>query len=194
MLRRIGTLSVTAAAIGLFSLSASADPLLTAGYVSLDATASGATFDIVNQTGANASTFPDTTYPIATPLTFDNVMLTIDFAGGGSVSEDPTQFLSDGSGGYTGQFNLDLAQFPLSDATLTGSFSPTDIALNDGSTSTSIAATFSAMVLPSAGSTLQIGDFALINATATPEPATFCLMGFGMLLCGAVRRGFVRAE
>jgi len=56
------------------SISANADNLapftpIPVGFISYDVTgANVAQVDIVNFTGANASTFPDTTFPISTPL------------------------------------------------------------------------------------------------------------------------------
>jgi len=54
------------------------------GFLSFDpGTGNTGVFDIVNLTGPNDSTFPDTTFPVATSVRFSNVLLTVDFVGGG---------------------------------------------------------------------------------------------------------------
>ncbi len=66
-------------AIASLSISAHADdfPAFTpipVGYISYDVTgADVAQFDIVNFTGGNASTFPDMSFPISTPLSLTNL-------------------------------------------------------------------------------------------------------------------------
>jgi hypothetical protein len=82
-------------------------------------------------------------------------------------------------------------------ATLTGLFSPLSVSLNDGS-STSILAAFSASVTPSSPPNLQDGDLAIINATTTstgtvPEPGTWFLIAVGLTAILLLRTKSARA-
>lgn len=62
---------------------ASAD-MIPPGYLSYDQTAPGlsAQFDITNQTRPNSTAFPDTTWPVATPVSFAITSLIVDFNDG----------------------------------------------------------------------------------------------------------------
>src|SRR5271157_3150979 len=122
--------------LGLISGLAPASPM-PIGFLSFDSGNPGATagvFDIANLTGANDSTFPDTSFPVATPLTFSNILLTVNFLGGGSTVLNSSNFNSDGGGGFTGTSTFDLAAFPIASASLTGDLSPQTVTLNDGVT------------------------------------------------------------
>ena len=69
------------------------------GFISYDVTgANVAQFDIVNSTGPNSSSFPDTTFPIVTPLSLTDLTLTIGYAGGGSLVLGPSYFTLDSDG------------------------------------------------------------------------------------------------
>src|ERR1019366_8075630 len=60
---------------------------LSLGFLSFDpGTGNTGVFDIVNMTGPNDTTFPDTSFPVATPVTFFDLLLTVDFVGGGSTT------------------------------------------------------------------------------------------------------------
>ncbi|HEX4156514.1 MAG TPA: polysaccharide lyase family protein [Acidobacteriaceae bacterium] len=162
-----------------------------AGFVSYDVTGTNvAEFDIFNFTGANASTFPDTTFPISTDLSLSDLSLTVNYGDGSSMVFGPSYFtldpdglsfdgeqLSTLSGSPTGLFGADSF-------TLTGVFSTTGVTLNDGSMA-SILENFSATVQDPGG--LSDGDFAVINASETPEPATWVLLATGLLMAFAWR-------
>ncbi len=181
MLRKILALSALAAA--LFAASSSAATVFSAGFVSVDLvgpSANAVTFDIANETGINASLYPDTTFPFTTPLIFSNLALLLNFENGGTLTEGSSQFTPDGSGGFTGNFVLNLSSFPIVNATLTGTLGPLNARLNDGVSQVLINPAFSATVLPSSGTVLQAGDFGLINTTAVPEPGSWALLGVGL--------------
>ena len=122
-------------AIASLSIAAHADdfPAFTpipVGYISYDVTgANVAQFDIVNFTGANASTFPDMTFPVSTPLSLTNFSLTVTYFGGQSVVLDSWYFTLDSDGlSLDGKQLSTLSGYPtgLFDATsavLTGLFS-----------------------------------------------------------------------
>lgn len=160
------------------------------GAVLVDPSSSavGATFDILNATGLYGSPFPDQSFPVLTSVDISSPLLTLFFANGGSVTESGADFVPDGSGGYLGSFRIDLASFPISNALLTGSLSPTTVQLNDGLTTETIASAFSAEILPSSGDVLQIGDSAIINANVTPEPASWALLALGLVALASIRR------
>jgi mannan endo-1,4-beta-mannosidase len=153
---------------------------LSLGFLSFDpGTGNTGVFDIVNMTGPNDTTFPDTSFPVATPVTFFDLLLTVDFVGGGSTTLNSSDFVSDGSGGFTGLSQFDLTAFPIADAILSGSISPSNLVLNDGTTGVHGYGGLSATILPSSGPSLQVGDFAIIDAV--PEPASWVLLGTGLL-------------
>ena len=68
IIRRLHRMLVLLATLCVFSAIASADMLLPVGYVSYDVTVppNSARFDITNNTGANFTPFPDSTWPVAT--------------------------------------------------------------------------------------------------------------------------------
>lgn len=153
-----------------------------------------ATFDITNQTGPNASVFPDTTFPVTTSVNLSGLALTVDFSNGSSMSFGSSYFtLSlDGLSFNGNTIPIGGANPQPDKAILTGTFSPTTITLNDGSTET-IDTSFSATILPSSPPNLADGDFALINASTTtsvvPEPNFGVLLGVGVLVL-FLHRGF----
>jgi hypothetical protein len=146
-------------------------------------------FDIVNQTGPNSSTFPDTTFPISSTLSLSSLTLVVTFSNSSTVTEPLSYFaLSpdgesfDGSAIPIGGTN----PLPVS-ATLTGDFSSTSITVNSGGAPVSILPTFS--VTLSDSPTLVDQDLAVIYATtgsssSTPEPGTWIsvMLGLGCLL------------
>ena len=183
MLRRFSVPKVMALALLLLPSFVLGDSLLNVGVLSLDPVSSTtATFDIYNLTGANALP-PD--FNVVTPVTFSNILLTLNFVGGGIQTEDPTNFTPDGSNGYQGLFNIDLTQFPLVDAVLSGVFGSSDLTLADNSNS--IIAPDFVTTLSSAGS-LAVGDSTSIDATVTPEPISVTLAGAGLALVALARR------
>ncbi len=179
-------------AITVFSGLASATPI-PLGILSFDSGPGGSSgvFDILNLTGPNSTPLPDASFPVTTPVTFFNPTLTIDFLGGGMTTLDSSHFTSDGSGGFTGLSQFNLASSPIADAILSGDLSPASLTLNNGGI-VNVNSTFSSFLVPSAGGSLAIGDFAVLYAT--PEPASWVLMGGGLiilLLRRRVRRAFL---
>jgi hypothetical protein len=181
--------SIVLALAPAFATMASAS-LLNVGYISYDVTAPGSTasFDIVNQTGPNSTAFPDTSFPISTSVHLSSLILVVHFSdsttqtfGSSYFTLNPDGLSWDGNTIPVGGANPQ----PVS-ATLTGTFSPLSVTLNDGSVE-SIMAGFSATISPSGPPDLGDGDLALIQATtgtggggggggSTPEPGTWLLM------------------
>lgn len=151
-------------------------------------------FNILNQTGSNASVFPDTAFPVVTSVPFSNLDLFVNFADGsaeefppssGYFTLSPIDNLS-----FSGQQQSELFTDPISSAILAGTFEAATVTLNDGSV-VAIDPSFTALVMdtdPSSG--LQDGDFALITATtvATPEPSLAILLACGLAGLAIVRR------
>lgn len=193
MLQRIPQLSRLA--LVLCAVSASADPF-PAGFISWDVIFPGnaGQFDIVNQTGPNSSAFPDTTFPISTTLNLSSLSLSVNFSNSTSETFGSSYFALGPDG-----ISFDGSPIPVggtnptpTGATLTGSFSPLSITLNDGSSAT-ISANFSATIAPSTGTTLSDGDFAVIEATRgtggnVPEPGTAVLIGSALLCLIPLRK------
>jgi len=170
------------------------------GYVSWDVTSPGSTgeFDIFNGTGVNSS--GDTTFPVSTPVNLSSLSLTIDFSDGSSVTEPSSYFTLAPDGlSYNGSgIGIGGASPQPTEATLTGTFSPTTITYCidsaspcDTSTET-INSSFSATILPSSPPDLADGDLAIIYATeagaTVPEPAYVSWMLLGMLVCFGISR------
>lgn len=156
------------------------------GFISYDVTgADVAQFDLVNFTGANASTFPDMTFPISTPLSLTDLSLRVNYLGGQSLVLGPSYFTLDSDG-----LSLDGKQlstlsgaptglFDATSAVLTGLFSTQNATLNDGTTE-QVFLSFSATTDDPGG--LADGDLAVINAVTTPEPSTWLLLGTGLFM------------
>ena len=160
------------------------------GYISWDVNIPGSVgkFDIANFSGINSSS-PD--WLITTPLGLSSLSLTVHFAGGGTTVFGASYFtLSlDGLSFNGGDIAIGGANPLPTDATLTGAFSTTAINVT-GMGAVTILPTFSATILPSAGSTLSDFDFALINVETTtggpggtvPEPSSLLLAGLAAVL------------
>lgn len=182
MQKLIKTLLLSSA---LLSTPAFADVVL--GYISYDVNipASTATFDIFNGTGANASTFPDMTFPVTTPVTLSDLSLVVHFSNGTVVTEPSSYFTLalDGLSWNGGTIPIGGSNPQPTEGVLTGMLSPTSLTLNDGS-KLSVKSSFStATILPSSPPDLMDGDFALITASpvsSVPEP------GFRMFFAGLV--------
>lgn len=166
------------------TIAANAAPLLPIGYLSYDVTGTNlAEFDIGNLTGANRSAPGDPSAPVTTFVTFSDLSLTVYFTGGGSLILGPSYFTANSDGSLNGDqlLTIDLPPTGLlgaDEAVLTGMFSTGMLTLNDGS-SENVYTNFSTTLSDSGG--LQDQDLAVINAYQTPEPATWTLLGTGLL-------------
>ena len=174
------------------------------GYVSYDITGTNiAQIDIVNQTGPNSSTFPDTTFPVTNSVSLSSLSLTVDYLGGFSTVFGSSYFTLNADGLSFDGGPLSILNGPPSglfeaiDAVLTGSFSTTSFQLNDGTTVT-VDPGFTATISDPGG--LMNGDFAIITPGGSgppppvPEPSTWVMMGTGLAgLFGAGRSRSRRA-
>jgi hypothetical protein len=176
-----------------FSAVASADSF-GVGILSLDPASggSGDQFDIQNLTGSAALGAP-TDFTVATPLTFETLSLTLDFADGSSEVLTEANFTADGFGGFNGNDSFDLAGDPITEAILSGTLSPTTVTLTDGSTET-LDGTFSATMTDPSGDLMEF-DAVEIDATGgtgtvtAPEPGSGLLLVIGVAgLLGLLRR------
>lgn len=188
MLKKFAIVAVVCS-ISAAALWADAIPI---GYVSWDVTFPGnaGQFDVVNQTGPNASIFPDTTFPVTTTVALSNLSLLVDFSDGSATTYGSPYFTQNADG-----ISFDGSPIPIggnnaqpTEAILTGSFSPLTITLNDGSTDT-ILDSFTATILPSSPPTLADGDLAVIFATTATsgggstvrEPGFLMSLALGIL-------------
>jgi hypothetical protein len=160
----------------------------------IEGSATTAGFNILNETGPNASLFPATSFPVVTPVPFSDLDLLINFADGTAEDFPPAS-------GYFTLSPIDNLSFsgqqeftnPISSAFLFGTFGVTTVTLNDGSVVT-IDPEFTAFVVDAdPASNLQNGDFALITATtsslaAVPEPSMAILLVCGLAGLAIVRR------
>jgi hypothetical protein len=168
--------------------------LIPIGFVSWDVTSSTTgQFDITNQTGLNSTPFPDSTWPVTTPVALGSLNLKVDFSDGSTVLFGPSYFTpnpSDPTSWDGGAIGIGGTNPQPRDATLTGTFTPTTITENDGSVHT-IDGTFTAMIVSSGpGLDLNDQDFAIIYASdaggAVPEPAFVSWMLLGTFFIGLV--------
>lgn len=186
---------ITLGLLLLFSYAALADNYA-AGYMSYDVTGTGtAAFDIYNGTGPNS--FPPD-FPITTSVDLLNLSLTVHFSDGSTVTEPSSYFSSalDGLSWNGSDIGVGGVNPQPTQATLTGTFSPTTIDVN-GVGTVGINPNFSLTILPSSGSTLQDGDFAILDATsattsAVPEVNSWVLLLTVASFIGLTRRLRVR--
>src|SRR5271166_5834382 len=163
----------------------------------IEGTDTTAGFNILNQTGPNASVFPNTSFPVVPPVPFSNLDLLINFADGSAEDFSPASGYFTLSAidnlSFSGQQESGLFTNPISSAFLTGTFGVTTVTLNNGS-SVTINPDFTAFVMDTNPlNNLQNGDFALITATttivaATPEPSLAILLPCCLAVLALVRR------
>ena len=114
-----------------------------------------ATFNISNNTGPNTSTFPDTSFPVVTPVAFTGLTLIVNFADGTAEEFDS----------YNGEPEPDFATKPISSAILLGTVGSTILQLNDR-TSAMVGPNLLAIITAAGPSgVLTSSDFGLIEAT-----------------------------
>ncbi len=207
MQRILTRLMLALLAAGLMSAVAHADniPVGDLSYDAATLSATSASFDITNLTGANALP-PD--FPITTPVAISVAQIVVDLLGGGSVvlpGSDFTVVDPQGDVDCTAAA-CDLSGDSVVGATLTGTLSPTSGLSGLPAGDTGILAGFTTTISPGGcgdGSVvLETGcDTAYINATGVggvvgaPEPGTWGLMliGFVGLLVARKRIAGVRA-
>jgi hypothetical protein len=181
----------TLLALGIASLAPltiHAASMIPAALVNFDLTGlpGTATIDISNQTGPNSTPAPDPTFPVTTSVSLTNLSLTLFFSGG-STQTFGSSYFTLAPDGLSLDGNAVSISTPVTKITLTGNFSPTGWALNDG-ISVTVGSSFSASITNSSG-TLIDGDFAVISGSTgitptVPEPSTWLLLvaGFAGLL------------
>jgi hypothetical protein len=177
------------------------------GYVSWDVVFPGnaGQFDITNLTGANSVALGDPSFPVVTPVNLGSLSLTVHFDNATTQVFGPATFTLSGDGlSFNGSaIPIGGANPHPTDATLTGTFSPLSLTLDDAST-VNIEAAFTATISPSVGTLLSDGDLAIIQATTTsgggggggnpvPEPGTMALIGSGVAGLLSRRRHQLRA-
>jgi hypothetical protein len=156
------------------------------GYVAWDVTnpAVAGEFDLVNETGPNAS--GDATWPVDSALTFSDLSLVVSFSDGTTATFGNAYFLPSADGlSFDGSPIGIGAGAPLPvEAMLAGVLAPLDATLFDGQTDHFLAA-FSAHIGFRAGG-LADGDLAIVDAvtapvSSVPEPGTAWLLAAGLL-------------
>lgn len=182
------------AVLGSLAGSLAGASVVNMGYASYDVTSVGASaeVDITNLTGANALALGDPDFPVATAVSLSSLSLTVDFSDGSTQTFGSSYFTlsADGlsfNGNTIGIGGLNPSP---TKAVLTGDFDATGLTLLDGSTTT-IDASFSAIIVPSSGSDLEDGDYALIEGTvssSTPPPVSEP-GPLGLALAGAALAG-----
>ena len=183
--KRVTQYCLTLLVIALLPAAAYSDTV-NIGTVNFDLTGlpGTATVDIVNQTGPNSSTFPDTTFPVSTSIALSNLSLTLDFMGG-ATSVFGSSYFTLASDGLSFNGATVSISTPVTMAIVKGDFNPSTFTLNDGSTFIA-SQSFTATITDSSG-TLSDGDLAVIIAQTgggppptIPEPGTWMLLGAGL--------------
>ena len=173
------------AAVG--SVRVASAGLIAIGYVSWDVVSPGSfgEFDIINQSGPNSSVLPDTTFPVTTSINLGSLSLHVDFDDSSSATFGAAYFTlsADGLSFNGAPIAIGGANPQPVEFTLTGTFSPLTITLNDGSTTT-ILPSFTASFAGTPGTPMSDGDLAVIFATegitGAPEPPTLALVALGL--------------
>jgi hypothetical protein len=219
IIRRLHRMLVLLAALCVFSAIASADTLLPVGYVSYDVTGppDSAQFDITNNTGANSSPFPDSTWPVATVVNLLNLSLIVTLEnasvytcpGAGCPSSPYFSLAADGQSFTGAALAISSGQEPI-EAVLGGTFDTTVVTLNDGTTWSiapnaffDVSGVTSPTITDPTGSCkdltkgcLNDGDFAVIYAeghpTTVPEPSSIVFLATFCLLVLLFRSRYFR--
>jgi hypothetical protein len=149
-------------------------------------------FTIGNFTGA-FSLAPD--FPVVDSL----VLADSEFSATRSDGTTFTVNLADIGPGVVGDPDLLVPDSDLfASATLTATLSSLEFLLADGSTFEAASSVVSVLLLPSSGSFLAPGDFAVIDIapamTVIPEPSTLLLVGIGLAASWRGHRRFQRVE
>jgi hypothetical protein len=190
--RILALLTACLTAAALLPSVARADPV-PLGYLVWDVTDPGVSgqFDIVNQTGPNAS--GDATWPVDTAVSFTNLAMSVHYTDGSSSIFGNSYFTlgADGLSFDGTPIAIGGASAQPTDATLNGLFGGSDVHLFDGQV-ISVMSSFTATIPFSAGG-LADGDLQLIEATpvavsAVPEPGTGGLMLGGLAALALGRR------
>jgi hypothetical protein len=186
-----GFLCVSALALG-FSVTGQAQQI-GVGFMSVNLPGGSFEFDVTNETGPNSSLDP--TFPITTLLGLNVSNLTVTAADGSTVLDSfGSAYFSLNADGESLDGTLESPYSPtvpantIGSAVLTGTFATTALTLFDGSHVT-IEPGFTATLVDvlNAGSPQLVDqDFVEIFATevgsATPEPASWMLLAFGLLV------------
>jgi hypothetical protein len=135
-------------------------------------------FNILNLTGSDSSSFPDTSFPVTTSVPFSDLTLYINFANGTAEEFLPSSDYFSSSG--VGQQEFDLATDPIGSAIVTGTFGETALTLNDGSRAR-IDSDFGAIMVNPVGN-LRSDDFATVvgSTVLTPEPGLDAMLAAGL--------------
>lgn len=126
------------------------------GFISLVPGPNGtAAFNISNNTGTNISPFPDTSFPVVTPVSFTGLTLIVNFADGTAEQFDS----------YNGEPEPDFATKPISSAILIGTIGATNLQLNDRTTVMVGPSVYALIAAAGPTGVLTSSDFGLIQAT-----------------------------
>ena len=191
-LQRLVSASLAVAAVRLIWPAVGHADVFPVGYLSWDVLIPGApgspgvnAFTIGNLTGdplAGGNDLPPT-FPILTSLTFKNSSLVL-WSGGVSQTIE----LGDIGPGFFSPVNLEFPDTTLfSSAILSATLDNTSLQLDGGGGFTATSDAISAVLLPSAGNSLEAGtDFTLIQVSpevsGVPEPLSLLLLATSILL------------
>lgn len=179
---------------GCGAMLATADPI-SIGLLTFDTNGGQAAFNITNLTGGNAFA---PSYPVTTQLTITVTSLVAELEGGGTLTipasdfsvVDPQGDINCSAAGDAASGGCNFAPYNIASATLTGTLSPLTGLAGLPAGDSGIESSFTTTILPDLvacgnGTTLTAGcDSAVINASgvvATPEPATWTLLGIGLI-------------
>jgi hypothetical protein len=157
------------------------------GYIELSPGAGGLSgFDILDETGSNATVFPNALFPVTTPVSFSDVGLFVNFADGTADIFNPGSNYFSAEG--VGEKEFDLATNPIASVFLIGTFGATALTLNNGSQAT-IDPDFLTFMMNSVGNLVN-DQFAFIEASTvvTPEPGMGAMVSAGVGAIFLLRR------